>query len=70
MSVPEPCSADTEAAATNGGWAFGSTCLKQQIAKALERSVTPLPREELLWKCIAGQKRSRRKRIGALCGML
>ena len=30
--------------ATNGGWALGNDKFKRQIAKALRRRVTPLPR--------------------------
>jgi hypothetical protein len=31
-------------AATNGGWAVGNEKFKREIAKALKRRVSPLPR--------------------------
>ena len=38
---------DAVRAATNGGWALGDARFKRQIAKALGRRVTPLPKGRL-----------------------
>jgi hypothetical protein len=39
-----PSFMDATGAATNGGWALGDASFKRQLADALRRRVTPLPR--------------------------